>query len=383
LSNFIPTQCESNADIIVIGGGIAGASIAAHLAAHAKVRLLEMEAQPGYHSTGRSAAVFATSYGNSTVRALTCASRSFFFSPPAGFCSTALVRPRLVLILANSTQREALENFGPTAFPGDRIEYLTPAQALKQCPILRPDDLSGALLYHGTADIEVHELHQGYLRLLKMRGGDIKSNTEVIRLERANGEWSVNIPGEVLRASIVVNAAGAWAGHLGKMAGAYDIGVEPRRRTALLIDPPAGVATESWPLVTDIADQFYLKPDAGLLMLSPCDETPAVPCDAQPDEMDVAVAVDRLERATTLEVRQIKRKWAGLRSFVRDRSPVVGYDPLQPGFFWLAALGGYGIQTAPALSALAAGLVLGREVGGALAHFDIEFEPSALAPGRL
>jgi len=381
LSNFIPTQCESNADIIVIGGGIAGASIAAHLAARARVRLLEMESHPGYHSTGRSAAVFATSYGNSTVRALTCASRSFFFSPPAGFCSTALVRPRLVLILANSTQREALENFGPTAFPGDRIEYLTPAQALKQCPILRPDDLSGALLYHGTADIEVHELHQGYLRLLKMRGGDIKSNTEVIGLERANGEWSVNIPGEVLRASIVVNAAGAWAGKLGKLAGAYDIGLEPRRRTALLIDPPVGVTAESWPLVADIGDQFYLKPDAGLLMLSPCDETPTAACDAQPEEMDVAVAVDRLEQATTLEVRHVRRKWAGLRSFVRDRSPVVGYDPLQPGFFWLAALGGFGIQTAPALSALAAGLVLGREVGGELTEFDVE--PSALAPARL
>ena len=381
MSNFIPTQCESNADIIVIGGGIAGASIAAHLAARARVRLLEMESHPGYHSTGRSAAVFATSYGNSTVRALTCASRSFFFSPPAGFCSTALVRPRLVLILANSTQREALDNFGEVAFPGDRIEALTPAQALQYCPILRPDDLSGALLYHGTADIEVHELHQGYLRLLKMRGGDIKSNTEVIGLERSNGEWSVNIPGEVLRASIVVNAAGAWAGKLGKLAGAYDIGLEPRRRTALLIDPPVGVTAESWPLVADIGDQFYLKPDAGLLMLSPCDETPTAACDAQPEEMDVAVAVDRLEQATTLEVRHVRRKWAGLRSFVRDRSPVVGYDPLQPGFFWLAALGGFGIQTAPALSALAAGLVLGREVGGELTEFDVE--PSALAPARL
>jgi D-arginine dehydrogenase len=383
LSNFIGTQRESKADIIVIGGGIAGASIAAHLAAYAKVRLLEMEAQPGYHSTGRSAAVFATTYGNDAVRALSCASRSFFFAPPAGFCSTALVKPRLVLILAKSTQREALDNFGAVAFPGDRIEYLTPAQALQHCPILRPDELSGALLYRGPADIEVHELHQGYLRLLKTRGGDFKANTEVIGLERGNGAWSVNIPGEVLRASIVVNAAGAWAGELGKMAGAYDIGLEPRRRTALLIDPPVGVATQSWPLVADIGEQFYLKPDAGLLMLSPCDETPTAACDAQPDEMDVAVAVDRLERATTLEVRHIRRKWAGLRSFVRDRSPVIGYDPLQPGFFWLAALGGYGIQTAPALSALAAGLVLGRKVRDAWAHFDFEFEPSALAPARL
>ena len=249
---------------------------------------------------------------------------------------------------------------------------------------MRANELGGALLYRGPADIEVHELHQGYLRLLKSRGGsDFKANTrEVIDLERANGEWCVNItPGEVLRASIVVNAAGAWAGELGKMAGAYDIGLEPRRRTALLIDPPAGLATESWPLLADVGDRFYLKPDAGLLMLSPCDETLTAPCDAQPDEMDVAVAVDRLERATTLEVRHIRRKWAGLRSFVKDRSPVVGYDPVQPGFFWLAGLGGFGIQTAPALSALAAGLVLEREVGGELA--DLDFEPSALAPARL
>jgi D-arginine dehydrogenase len=373
----------SKADIIVIGGGIAGASIAASLATHARVRLLEMEAQPGYHSTGRSAAVFATTYGNSIVRSLTCASRSFFFAPPEGFCSTVLVKPRLVLILAQSTEREALENFGPTAFPGDRLEYLTPAQTLQYCPILRANELSGALLYRGPADIEVHELHQGYLRLLKSRGGDFKANTEVLSLERMNGEWCVNTPGEVLRASIVVNAAGAWAGELGKMAGAYDIGLEPRRRTALLIEPPAGLATQSWPLLADVGDQFYLKPDAGLLLLSPCDETLTPACDAQPDEMDVAVAVDRLERATTLEVRQIKRKWAGLRSFVRDRSPVVGYDPVQPGFFWLAALGGFGIQTAPALSALAAALVLGHAVGRESADFDLDFEPSALTPARL
>jgi D-arginine dehydrogenase len=381
LSNFTATRSESKADIIVIGGGIAGASIAAHLATHAKVRLLEMEAQPGYHSTGRSAAVFATNYGNSIVRELTCASRSFFFAPPEGFCSTALVKPRLVLILAQSKEREALENFGPTAFPGDRLEYLTPAQALQYCPILRADDLGGALLYRGPADIEVHELHHGYLRLLKSRGGNFEANTEVLGLERRNGEWCVHTPGGVLRASIVVNAAGALAGELGKMARAHDIGLEPRRRTALLIEPPAGLATQSWPVLADVGDQFYLKPDAGLLLLSPCDETLTPPCDAQPDEMDVAVAVHRLEQATTLEVRHIRRKWAGLRSFVRDRSPVVGYDPVQPGFFWLAGLGGFGIQTAPALSALAAELVLEREVGGELA--DLDFEPSALAPARL
>jgi D-arginine dehydrogenase len=371
----------SNFDIIVIGGGIAGASIAAHLAAHARVRLLEMESQPGYHSTGRSAAVFSTNYGNSAVRALTRASREFFFSPPADFCSTALVRPLSVLVFAQAAQRAALEVFGATTLGGDRIEHLSPAQAIQHCPILRPDDLSGALLHTGTADIEVHELHQGFLRLLKRRGGEVLANTEVIGLERGQGEWSVHIPGEVLRAAVVVNAAGAWAGKLGKMAGARDIGLEPRRRTALLIDPPAGVATQSWPMLLDVEEQFYLKPDAGLLLLSPCDETPTPPCDVQPEDEDVAIAVDRLERATTLEVRHVRRKWAGLRSFVGDRSPVVGYDPLQPGFFWLAALGGYGIQTAPALGALSAALVLGQEVSGELASFDID--PSVMTPARL
>lgn len=381
MSNFTAIARAPNLDIIVIGGGIAGASIAAHLAAHARVRLLEMESQPGYHSTGRSAALFSTTYGNDTVRALSRASRTFFFDPPAAFCSTALVKPRSVLILARSAQRDALEVFGTTRLRGERVEHLSPAQAMQHCPILRPDDLSGALLYRDTADIEVHELHQGYLRLLKRRGGEVIANTQVIGLERGHAEWSVNIPGEVLRASIVVNAAGAWAGELGKMAGALDIGLEPRRRTALLIDPPAGLATQSWPLLLDVEEQFYLKPDAGLLLLSPCDETLTAPCDAQPEEEDVAIAVDRLERATTLEVRHVKRKWAGLRSFVQDRSPVIGYDPLQPGFFWLAALGGYGIQTAPALSALAAALVLDRKVDDELASFNID--PATLAPGRL
>ncbi len=226
----------------------------------------------------------------------------------------------------------------------------------------------------------MHGLHQGYLRLLKARGGQVATNAEVIGLERNGGTWSVSTRTGQLRAAIVVNAAGAWAGELGRLAGAHEIHLQPRRRTAVLIDLPAAKASETWPLVMDAEEQFYFKPEAGLLLLSPCDETPAPPCDVQPDDTDVAIAVDRFERATTFEVRQVRRQWAGLRSFVQDRSPVVGYDPLARGFFWVAALGGYGIQTAPALSALAASLVLGRKIREESHSAGVD--PATLAPAR-
>jgi D-arginine dehydrogenase len=370
----------SKCDIVVIGGGIAGVSLAAHLAEHATVRLLEMEPQPGYHATGRSAALFAESYGNEVIRALSRASRPFLFAPPPGFCAGALVRPRGALVFARAAQAHVLEAFSATTGAGHPLEHLSAAQALQLCPILRPEELCGAIIDRGAADIDVHELLQGYLRLLRARGGTATMNAQVVRLERAHGAWSVSTRDERIRAAIVVNAAGPWAGELGRMAGAHEIGLEPRRRTALLVDPPA-TGTERWPIVMDAGEQFYFKPEAGLLLLSPCDETPSAPCDAQPDDTDVAIAVDRVERATTLAVRHVRRSWAGLRSFVKDRSPVAGYDPHAPGFFWLAALGGYGIQTAPALSALAAGLVLGRPIGAELPPFDLD--PAVLAPARL
>ena len=372
-----PGVRASECDIVVIGGGIAGVSVAAHLAEHATVRLLEMEPQPGYHATGRSAALFAESYGNEVIRALSRASRSFLFTPPAAFCTAALVRPRGALLFARDAQAHLLEALG-SASP---FERLSAAQAIKHCPILRPEGLHGALLDRGAADIDVHELLQGYLRLLKARGSAVTTDAQVIGLERAHGAWAVSIGGERIRAGIVVNAAWPWASQLGRMAGAQEIELEPRRRTALLIDPPAAMVTEQWPLVMDAEEQFYLKPEAGLLLLSPCDETPSPPCDAQPDDTDVAIAVDRVERATTLEVRRVRRSWAGLRSFVRDRAPVVGYDPHAPGFFWLAALENFGIQTAPALSALAASLVLRRPIQTELPAFDLD--PAVLAPTRL
>lgn len=260
------------------------------------------------------------------------------------------------------------------------FERLSVERCRQLCPILRPDHLADAIVDYSPADIDVHTLHQGYLKLLKARGGTVTTGAEVVGLERKSDSWWVSTSKAVLRAGVVINAAGAWAGELGKMAGARDIGLEPRRRTALLIDPPAGLGAESWPMLSDVDETFYLKPEAGLLMLSPADETPSPACDVQPDELDVAMAIDRLERATTLEVRRVVRKWAGLRSFVADRSPCVGYDAGQPGFFWLAALGGYGIQTAPALSVLASALILDRNVAQQFSSAGLD--PAALAPTR-
>ena len=367
-------------DFVVIGGGIAGASVAAHLAVEGRLRLLEREAQPGYHSTGRSAALFSEAYGTGIVRALTRASRSALFAPEPGFCSIPLVRPRPVMALAHDGQAEALEFFIAATAPVESLERLTASQAVAICPIVRPEPLIGAVIGRHTADIEVHELHQAYLRLLKKRGGSISTSAEVIQLTQDGSGWRIVTTAGTMWATTLINAAGAWAAQIGALAGALDIGLRPLKRTACLVPAPEGFAIDAWPMVVNVAEEFYLKPDAGMLLLSPADETESLPCDAQADELDVAIAVDRVEQATTLDVRRVARRWAGLRSFVADSSPVVGFDPIAPGFFWVAGLGGYGIQTAPALGRIAARLAARREIEADILEHGIELD--AIAPGR-
>jgi D-arginine dehydrogenase len=368
-------------DIIVIGAGMAGAAIAAHLSEHATVRLLEMETQPGYHSTGRSAAVFYEAYGNQQVCALTRASRSFFYSPPAAFCTESLVRPRGILLAARQGQKSALQQLLAAAAPGDGMREVSVPEATSLHPLLRVDGLEGGVYSERCADIEVNELHRGYLRLFQSRGGTLSKQTEVIGLERASNCWHVITPAEVLRADMIINAAGAWADSVAKLAGSRGIGLQPLKRTACLIPVPTGYRSERWPMLVDIEEKFYLKPDAGALLLSPADEILTPPGDVQADDMEIAVAVSRLEEATTLNVERVTHRWAGLRSFVQDRTPVIGFDPLEPGFFWVAALGGYGIQTAPAVSRLAAALALGLQPDGDLAEHGVV--ASAFAPLRL
>ena len=372
---------HTHADILVIGAGIAGASVAAHLAETRSVILVEREERPGYHSTGRSAALFTEIYGNATIRALTRASRRFLFEPPAGFCESPLMRPRGCLYIATSEQLAALSEFRalPDIAPATRTLDLGEAHEL--CPILRPEYVAAALLEPDCADIDVHGLHQGYLRLFKQREGRIITQAPVHALTYANAVWSVQAGAENLTAELIVNAAGAWADETAALAGISRVGLTPRRRTAMLVEAPPGMDVADWPFVNDIDEQFYFKPDAGSLFLSPADETPCEPTDAQPEEWDLAAAVDRIERATTLEVRRLKARWAGLRTFAPDRTPVVGYSAQVPGFFWLAGQGGYGIQTAPALSRAAAALVLGLALPDEVTAEGLE--PSAMSPQRL
>jgi D-arginine dehydrogenase len=362
----------------IIGAGIAGASLAYELAAHGSVVLLEAEDFPGYHTTGRSAALFSETYGNAIIRALTSASRDFFAAPPAGFAATPLLSPRGTLIIARADQQPSLDrHFHETP----QLIPISAAEARARVPVLRPDIVAAAGYDEAAMDIDVHALHQGFLRGAKARGAALVTNVRIEAIERRAGAWHLTGPAGRFEAAVLVNAAGAWAETIGRQAGAAGIGLSPRRRTAMLFDPPAGCDSAGWPMVLDADEEFYFKPDAGRLLASPADETPSPPCDVQPEELDIALCIDRLQRAADLPVRRIQRAWAGLRSFVADRSPVVGYDPDVEGLFWLAGQGGYGIQTAPALSRLAASLCRGRGVPAELA--DRGLSEAALGPRRL
>ena len=370
----------THTDIVVIGAGIAGASVAAHLAESHRVILTEREDRPGYHSTGRSAALFTEIYGNSLIRALTRASRAFLFAPPPSFSESPLTRPRGCLYIATTGQLDSLRDFAALPDIAPATRPVSVADARNLCPVLREDYVAGALLEPDSNDIDVHALHHGYLRLLKSRNGRILNSAPVHALERAGDGWTVRAGAETLTAPIIVNAAGAWADEIAALAGIARVGLVPFRRTAVLIDPPPGMAVNSWPFVNDIDEQFYFKPEGGSLFLSPADETPAEPCDAQPDEWDVATVVDRVQSATTLQINRLKARWAGLRTFATDRTPVVGFSREAEGFFWLAGQGGYGIQTAPALSRAAAALALGLPLPQDLLQAGVRAEE--MSPSR-
>jgi D-arginine dehydrogenase len=371
----------SKADVVIVGGGIAGASLGYRLAGKRRVVILEAEDQPGYHSTGRSAALYTTTYGNAIIRSLTIVSGHFLLAPPAGFSDTPLMSPRQVLWIGREDQSASLQSVLAQAKASDeRARACSVAEALAMCPVLDPDYLAGAVLEPEGYDIDVGALHQGYLRSFRQAGGEVVGAARVGRIARNGGGWEVEAAGRQFSCDVVVNAAGAWADEVAALAGLAPVGLTPKRRTALTFDPPSTNGVAEWPCVLDADETFYFKPDAGRILASPADETPSPPCDAQPEDIDVAITVDRIETATTLRVPRIAAKWAGLRTFAPDKTPVVGMDPEAAGFFWLAGQGGYGIMTSPALSAVAGDLILDGGFGEAVCGPGVT--AASLSPAR-
>ena len=349
-------------DIAIVGAGIAGASVAYELAADARVVVIEMESHPGYHTTGRSAAVFSEFYGPAPIRALTSQSRAFYENSPEVFGQYPLLTPRGVLYAAREDQMDSLEAFRCRLSGGASLRMLDEDEIRRMSPLLRPGYAAAGLYEEQASDIDVNALHLGYLRGLRQRGGEVVVGSEVKAAERKNGAWVLSTRNGIIVAPVVVNAAGAWADELASIMGADPAGLVPKRRTALVIAAPEDADPSNWAVTVDVDEQFYLKPDAGRLLISPADETPSAPCDAQPEEMDIAICIDRIQRAFSVDVKRVENCWAGLRTFVEDHAPVCGYDPSVEGLFWLAGQGGYGIQSAPGLSQLAARLVTGRPV---------------------
>jgi D-arginine dehydrogenase len=370
-------------DFAVIGAGIAGVSVAYHLAPHARVIVLEREPVAAYHTTGRSAALHSETYGSPEIRAITVASGRFYRKPPPGFTDHPLLTPRGALIAGRVEQTAELQA-AASEFNGlvPSVRWLDAAETLSRQPLLKPEAAAGGAIFEPEADdMDVAAIHAGFLKGARAAGGVLRLNAELTALERHAGSWTLRLrDGDTVRARVVVNASGAWADIVAGLADAAPVGLVPKRRSAFTFDAPAGIDLAHLPMVIDFDETWYVKPEVGQFLASPADETPSEPCDAQPEELDIAIAVDRIETATTLKVARIKNKWAGLRSFVADKNLVVGYDPAVDGLFWLAGQGGYGIQTGAAAGRLAASLALGQGLPIEIAELGVS--EAALSPRR-
>lgn len=347
-------------DIVVVGAGIAGASVAAEIAAHRSVLLLEAESQPGYHSTGRSAAFWDESYGGPDVQPLTTASGPFLSDPPAEFHDRPLMRRRGALHIGTTAQsRLAAVMLADFARSGVEIQVAGRDMVERIVPGIRMEWDQG-LWEPACCDIDVAALHAAYLRQAKRLGARLQCNARLHGARWLEGRWRIDVGAEQFTAKTLVNAAGAWADNVATIAGIKKLGIQPYRRTIAQLGIEPG-APADLPLVIALDGSFYFKPDAGgKLWLSPHDETATPACDAAPEELDVAVAIDRLQHVVDWQVKRVEHKWAGLRSFAPDRLPVIGADPANSAFFWLAGQGGFGIQTAPAAAKLAASQLVGE-----------------------
>lgn len=368
-------------NFLILGAGIAGASIGHFLAPHGRCVMLERESQPGYHSTGRSAAQFIASYGPPQVRVLSKASETFFHKPPPGFAAAPLLTPRGLLTVAGPDEMHHLDEAWATLQQtSPRGVCLTAAEALAMVPALRPEKVTAALYEPDSFDMDVHAIHQGYLRGFRHAGGTLVCDAEVVAIESRGGLWHVRTAaGAGYAAPVLINAAGAWCDAVAQLAGVSPIGLVPKRRTAFTFAPPAGLDTSRWPLLLAADESFYMKPDAGALLASPVNEDPTYPQDVQPEELDIALGLHALETWTTLTPRPT-HTWAGLRSFVADGELVGGFDATAEGFFWCAAQGGYGIQTSAAMGQACAALARGLPLP---AHIrDCGLTAAMLSPAR-
>ena len=369
----------SDADFLVIGGGIAGLSAAARLAAHGRVLVIEAESAPGYHSSGRSVAFSHYGIGDEAVRAMTAWSRTFFEDDPT------LARTAATLYFADDASRPRLDSLGAAmAEFSDAIEPVDAAAIARLCPAVRTG--AGAAiagLYDPTGlKLDADALLQRFAREMRAKGGQMLTGRRVASIEATGGGWRVRgETGETHEAPVLVNAAGAWADRIAAMAGVDPLGLAPRRRTIIVVDPPAGAEIAGWPFVHSVAGDFYMLPEAGRLLVSPVDEVEDDPCDAAPEDYDIALAADRLEHYTTVAVTRIAHRWAGLRTFTSDRVPTAGFAADAPGFFWLAGQGGYGLQTAPAMSAAVESLVAGTPWPDGLAALGVT--AATIGPERL
>ncbi len=370
------------ADFLVIGGGVAGLSAAARLSAHGKVVVLEAEEALGYHSSGRSVTFSHYGIGDGAVRGLTSYSRAFFQNPPEGFSEQPIARRASALFVATEEMlptlhdlQEQMERFT------DTTSYVDEAEIRALCPVLKIGEgaiVSGVVETAGLR-LDAEALLQGFARAVRTSGGEILTGQRIAAIRRAGQGWQVETEsGDRFAGAVLVNAAGAWADRMAELAGVAPLGLSPKRRTIIVVNPPAELDVRNWPFVKTAADLFYMLPEAGGLLASPVDEVECEPCDAQPEEYDLALAAYRLEEYTTLSVRRIAHRWAGLRTFTADRVPTAGFAPDAPGFFWLAGQGGYGLQTAPAMADIAEALITG---GGWPSRLRVE--PGEIRPERL
>jgi len=368
-------------DFLIIGAGIAGAGMAYRLAPKGSVALIDMEAQAGYHTTGRSAAFYAETYGGPKLQPLTTASKAFFRAPPEGFSEAPLQSPLGAIHIFRADQREEAEAAlaEMAVLPG--VRELSAEEVRTRAPYLKPDAFTGGIDDPDCANLDVAALHQGYLKAAKAHGAQILLESGLESAVHEGDRWRVKTRTGDLTARVLINTAGAWADMVAERAGVTPIGFQPLRRTIVTFPPPESLPFDRHgPVIIDVGEAFYFKPEGEGYLVSPADETPSVPTDAQPEMEDIAVAVDHFERATGASVEKLEAKWAGLRTFAPDRAPVIGYDTDQPAFFWSVGQGGYGIQTSPAWSELAATLVLGDALSEELKAHGVR--PEIYTPAR-